>query len=392
MDSKLTKVTESHESLDGRIEAVEKKQATADKDVQSLQEEVSNYQVKVDILSDLVVRQNQEIAALKEQMTDTQIRGMRNNITISGIPETQGENCIQAVNDFIVNQLRITDKLISIEHAYRLGSGKARPMLVMLRHFSDKARIFENVGNLKGVKQNGMQCFVSAQLPEVANEKRRFINSKMSANKNKHGKNKLPLTVKQGQLLFKNQPLKTKVHPPSPRDMVRLRGDELDQINAIPLHKGVHEESQDNFFVGYATSVTNHSKINDAYKKMKLLHGEATHIACAFKLRSVAAPYDEGGCDDDEHGASRILLQLIQEGRHTNVAVFMVRYYSGIKLGPLRFDLMKKVVASAIVGWQVSFQGNPEDDPWSQQVQQNEEEIQGQREDQTDNSSQAFRH
>lgn len=48
----------------------------------------------------------------------------------------------------------------------------------------------------------------------------------------------------------------------------------------------------------------------------------------------------------------------------------MVRYYGGIKLGPLRFQLMQKTVESAITGWQVVQRSvPPEDDPWKEGLQ-----------------------
>lgn len=358
MNGTLTSVADGQQKVEKRMDSLVKSQTENNTNVNSLDEKVNQLQVKVDILADIVVRQQHEINSLKSQVLDTQIRSMKNNITITGIPERENENCIQAVNDFFVNKLGIQDKLIPIEQAYRMGYGNKRAMLVSLRHTNDKTAIFQKVGNLKGQKQDGIQCFVSSQLPEEANEKRRNISAAMFENKKKPASQRMPLSVKQGTLMFNNKPIEQKVQPPTPGQLLRLSDSDLEQLEGIKMAKGLHEEQDENMFVAYATSVTNHSEINQAYKKMRLMHGEATHVACAYKLRSVKAPYNQGGADDGEHGATRNMLQVLQDGDLNNIAVFMVRYFSGVKLGPRRFKLIKTVMSAAITAWQVSQQDN----------------------------------
>lgn len=392
MNSKISAVVNSQQTTETRVTQIEGKQVEDKKEIEALKTIVGEYQVKVDILSDLVVKQHQEIAALKSQVLDCQIRGMKNNITISGIPEKENENCIRAVNEFIVNNLRIKDKLIPIEQAYRIGAGTPKAMMVTLRHTSDKALIFNHISNLKGQKIQGVQAFVSSQLPEAANEKRRSISTTISQNKKKPIKQRLPYSVKHGHLQFKEKPVEQKVKVPLPGEMLRLTEAQINELNDLKVAQGVHEEESDNMFLGFAVTVTNHTEINEAYKKLKLMHGQATHIACAYRLRSVKPPYHQGGVDDDEHGASRNMLQLLQDGQLQNIAVFMVRYYAGVKLGPRRFELIKKVVSSAIIGWQVS-QQEKENDPsgsWGEDAEDNDE-LQWQNVDQDDASEQAFR-
>lgn len=367
MHSKINDSATFQANTEQRLSDLEKKQLHDAQEVASVNEIVQQYQVKVDILSDVVIRQQTEIDDLKTQMLEAQARGMRCNITIHGIPERAHENCLSSVNQFIVEKLQIKDKLIPIEQAYRYGSGKTRPILVMLRHWSDKALIFQHVSNLKGLRHDGAAVFVSSQLPEALNEKRRKVNSYMAANKKKPVDQKLPYSVKQGELLFNNKVVSPKVWTPRPRELLKLTDPELDQINDIRLIAGVTEEEGSCTFRGYAAKATSHTEVNDAYKKIKLMHGEATHIACAYRLKSCKPPYDADGCDDREYGASRVLLQEIHDTGVSDVAVFMVRYYGGKKLGPRRFELMKKTVSSAITLWQVSLQDqHPSGDSWGE--------------------------
>lgn len=378
MDQKVSAASAFQAKTETRLDNMEKNQSTSKQEIFHLNEQVQQYQIKVDILSDIVSKQHREIEELKAQMIDQQARGMKNNIIISGIPENPNENCLRKVNQFIVDKLLIKDQLIPIEQAYRFGTGRMRPMLVVLRHFKDKVKIFENVGNLKNQKVDGIQCFVASQLPEALNENRRRISECLTANKKVPIAKRLPYSAKKGELLFKNKPIEPRVWTPTPREMLKLTDAEMEHLNGIRLTEGVYEEHEESVFRSYATKVTDPSEAREAYKKLKLMHGEATHIACAYKFDKVQPPQNVGGCDDGEYGASRALQQVITEKGVSNVIVFMVRYYGGKKLGPLRFDLMKKTVESALTLWQVSLQDLPlgQADTWAQQTEDNEEEQQ----------------
>lgn len=379
-NAKVTNFSVFQQNAENKFKKIEDQQLKDGKEIRHVLELAQQSQLKIDILADIVVRQHQEIENLKGTITDVQVRSMANNITITGIPQSTNENCIQKVNQFLVDQLLIKDKMIPIEQAYRFGSGSARPMLVMLRHARDKEIIFEHVQNLKGKKINNVQCFVAPQLPEAANEKRREINNAMYKNKKLPAKEKLALSVKQGQLLLKGKPVEIKVKRPTPFQMMSLSDPEIDQLNDMTFAKGVPEEESESMFHGYAISVTNHQEINQAYKSLMLRHGQASHISCIYRLRSVAPPYKEGGYDDGEFGAMRNVLPILQDGNLENVAVFVIRYFGGVKLGPRRFELIKKVATSALTGWQVELRSTPQNDlnGWGSDVQpthsENEEE------------------
>lgn len=378
MNQKVTESGVFQHKTEERLQALENFQVSEKREISHLNDCLQQYQLKMDILSDIVIKQQQEITELKSQMIDSQARGMKYNISIAGIPESENENCVKAVNQFLVDKLRIQDRMIPIDQAYRYGSGRIRPMLVTLKNLTDKAYIFSKVGNLKSMKTDGVQCFVANQLPEALNEKRRKINECMAENKKKHRAEKLPYTVKQGELLFANKPIKQRVKPPSARDMLQIHDEETEALNSLKITDGLLEESEGSVFRGYAASATDFDEVDRLYKKMKLMHGQATHIACAYQFEKVKPPYKSGGCDDGEYGAQRALMQTIKDNGVQNIVVFMVRYYGGKKLGPARFDLMRKTVSSAITLWQVSLRESyPEgDDPWNQdlQGQDNEDE------------------
>ena len=52
--------------------------------------------------------------------------------------------------------------------------------------------------------------------------------------------------------------------------------------------------------------------------------------------------------DDGEAGSGRVLLQMLEERGLTDICVFVVRKYGGVKIGADRFKLYKEVVREVI--------------------------------------------
>lgn len=67
-------------------------------------------------------------------------------------------------------------------------------------------------------------------------------------------------------------------------------------------------------------------------EKLKAQHKKATHICYAY---SFSQPFEEKCCDDGEPKgtAGQPILSVIKKKKLQNVAVVVVRYFGGIKLG-----------------------------------------------------------
>ena len=76
---------------------------------------------------------------------------------------------------------------------------------------------------------------------------------------------------------------------------------------------------------------------------MKQLFPDADHIIAAYIIRN-----GEGYQDDSEHGASLRMLKTLKDQEVQNTAVFVVRYYGGMRLGPSRHTKIQAVVLDAI--------------------------------------------
>lgn len=85
-------------------------------------------------------------------------------------------------------------------------------------------------------------------------------------------------------------------------------------------------------FIGYLFCCENANDVQNALAELKSQHKKATHICYAYSLKN---PFLEKAVDDGEPGgtAGRPILSVIQKKGASNVCVFVVRYFGGIKLG-----------------------------------------------------------
>lgn len=85
-------------------------------------------------------------------------------------------------------------------------------------------------------------------------------------------------------------------------------------------------------FLGFLLSCQTENEIKDALEFLKQEHKKATHICWAGTLKS---PFYEKAVDDGEPSgtAGRPILNVLQKKEMQNVAIFVVRYFGGIKLG-----------------------------------------------------------
>ena len=56
---------------------------------------------------------------------------------------------------------------------------------------------------------------------------------------------------------------------------------------------------------------------------------------------------NQDAVDDGEHGAGRNLLNYLKKNNLYNTAIFVVRYFGGAKIGPLRYQIIIDVAKDA---------------------------------------------
>lgn len=85
-------------------------------------------------------------------------------------------------------------------------------------------------------------------------------------------------------------------------------------------------------FLGFLLENTNENEIYDALEKLRAEHKKATHICYGYLLSN---PLREKFSDDGEptRTAGYAILSVLQKKKLSDVAVIVVRYFGGVKLG-----------------------------------------------------------
>ena len=135
---------------------------------QQVKEALSDHD-KIEIMADIIVRQDQRINELNEHILDMQSRSMKRNIIINGLQENKDEECDNVSSTFFKEKLKVQD--IVIDAAHRIGTGENRPMVLRLKAVANKSKVFDNVKKLKGVKNYAGKFYqIDNQMPTAISE------------------------------------------------------------------------------------------------------------------------------------------------------------------------------------------------------------------------------
>ena len=307
-------------------------------------EEATTESDRIKIMADIIVRQDQRIYELEEKLLMMQSRSMKNNIIVSGIQEKKGEKCDQVTKAFIQGKLKVEDPKIDVSH--RIGTGNNRPIVVRFPNVAEKAKIFSNISNLKGVKNEQQKSYrIDNQLPEELSERRRIMAMHHRDVKGKQQEDRFAMS--KGVLMIDGSPYRKEVRPPNPADLMFASKALIARSNQIVLHESKTVTERGSTFIAYMAEAQSMDDIRAAYIKMRRMHGQATHVSCAYRLTQCIGPINQDAVDDGEHGAARNLLHYLKAQDLFNTVIFVVRYYGGAKLGPSRFQIIMDVAKDA---------------------------------------------
>lgn len=111
-----------------------------------------------------------------EDLLDLQCRSMRDNLLFYGIPEVQGENCINVIHKFCEEKLNMPDasEKIKIDRAHRFGRRDQRtgnrPIVAKFNFYQDRDEI-----KSKGKQLGGTTFGISEQFPAEIARRRRVL-------------------------------------------------------------------------------------------------------------------------------------------------------------------------------------------------------------------------
>lgn len=161
LDSRLSLIEVLHKEFQNLRHSLEYSQQQVDsltEENKSLKSSVDTLTAKLSTVATQLTSVTAENKAMQETILDLQSRSMRDNLILSGIPESSTEDPEKSVKDFMVNQLKLTPETveqITFHRVHRLGqkplnSNRPRPIIVKFEHFKQKVLVQRQGRQLKG--------------------------------------------------------------------------------------------------------------------------------------------------------------------------------------------------------------------------------------------------
>ena len=267
---------------------------------------------------------------------------MKQNLIITGIKETKGEDCKKIAIVFMKEKLKMTQP-VNIVKAHRIGKPGAdkHNLIVMVSDIKDKLLVFKHAKNLKGVKSpEGEEYYISNQLPVEQEEQVRKRRLKIKINRNLIDAQQQDLTWKKGELMVDSAQYEERVIDPTCTDILAMNKDEIRRILSFKIYPGKDKCKNGSTFMGFAARVHSIQNVIDAYKQLRYRFLDAEHVICAYRIMDPDIATMTDCSDGGELGAGRRLLQMLLDEAHENIAVYVVCFHNGPNLGAARFELI----------------------------------------------------
>ena len=325
-----------------------------EKDICDLDEKQDKHELKVRLLMNIVIHQEERIKFLESKITAAYEHEIKPNLVVSGIVEDKDEtkqNLFELVKSLFSGVMEIEQE-IEVNDVYRMGEGRVRPIMIKLRFPLDKAIIYANASKLKG-KANSMKkpYYVQDDQSDQQGEVRRFYKDLMAENKEKEQNAKLNIKMNKGRIMVNNEVVRQKVKVPLQAELLRLTDTELEKVQATKTIPGPEHVEKGSDYYSYICKVTSVNEVQRAYQKMKIKHADATHVSCAYRLEDPVGPYRQQAIDDNDFGVGRSILKIMKEKELTQRCVFVVCYYGDVHLGKRRFEIMETLTEGAVKAW-----------------------------------------
>lgn len=311
-------------------------------------------ELQVETLSNVVIRLEQKLQESTDALVKMQARSMRRNLIISGIEQAVDEepgSLMLKIDEFIKDKLQVQTE-IPLKTYHRLGyidGSGYRPVLIRLADLDHKPILLSNAPKLKGQRNDKNKFYyINEQLPEKLQEEKRYALHWMKENKTRPEEQKLNMKIHRNKLQINNRPYQKKVQPPAAAEILNLEPDDIRNLNNSQTVFGNSATEQGSEFISFAAKVNNEEEVRIAYRKLRLKYANATHIMSAHRFDPPNGPINQEANDDGEIAGGRKILTTLQDQHVTQVAVFIVRFYGGLHIGPIRFDIIKTLTLDAL--------------------------------------------
>ena len=108
-NKQIAELRQEKESLQNKFDSLYRLHQMGRKKVAATMDEMNVYKEQVDILSNLVIHNEERIDELNSCSLKMELRSMRNNILVSGLDETPNENCSIVIQQLSRKDLELPD-------------------------------------------------------------------------------------------------------------------------------------------------------------------------------------------------------------------------------------------------------------------------------------------
>ena len=316
-----------------------------------LQNDTGRNETRINIMTNIIISQDRELKEMRREIIEMKRQKNRDKIRIVGLiqPLSETRSGLRAtVQSFFKETMEIQEE-IEFTQVYRMGAGRVqdRPVRVKLKNSEDKMTLFKNASNLKGKTNAKKQSFyVENELDPEWAEQRRCFRDLLKENK----EDELDLTIKmrKDEIMVNNSVITKQIHSPTVSEMLKLDEEERKVIMNTKLVPVEEYQEKDSDYYVYVQKANSVDQVQKGLIKLRLKHGDATHVSCAYRLENASGPFNQEGHDDHEYGAGRTILRVLKQKGLRNISVFIVRYFGGTKLGDRRFKILQTLTETAI--------------------------------------------
>ena len=203
--------------------------------IDTLIKEGRDYDFKLKLLGNIIIRQDQKIKELESKMQTMQSKDLKVNIIIHGITEERNESYVELkeeITNFFKQQMEIEEDIEFLD-AYRIDTKVDRPICVKLQHPSDKSIIFKHASNFKEKRNMKRKLFAvqddqNLQQAEVHS----YYHDLLKESKEQTVPDK-KFTVKMAKgyiVVNGHNRIKQKLKPVEAVDIIRMSNEELEEV------------------------------------------------------------------------------------------------------------------------------------------------------------------
>jgi hypothetical protein len=234
--------------------------------VQTLSLDATGMAKQIELLTNVIIKQDKVIDNLQNGFIDMQKRSMQNNIVIHNAKERNDENCKQvAVNAINAKGIKAQ---YEIERAHRTGMKRKpgenpRPLIVRLTRQDHAYNVIQAARPDKGKRPNKGDIKITPQNPD----RTRYERSKMGEfaflyrERNKNSKKDIKISVKNDHIIADGKKIADEVKAPNAEAILAQSAEEEENCRKITFHETELKCEQGSKFKLYAAEI---KSINDA--------------------------------------------------------------------------------------------------------------------------------